>query len=239
MFADEININIENITPVIPLNIYQFWHSSTIPDSVKESVENIKNNNPEFNHFLYNENEAREFIKNNFPEKVLRGYDLLIPYALKCDLWRYCILYLNGGIYLDAKYTCYDNFKLMYLTECEYFCKDIKESGGGIYNAFMICNAKNNVMLRAIDKVLDNIENDFYGRWSLEPTGPLMLKSFFTDQERENLKLNLFVEHTEIYIRYNTKNILRFHPNYRKEQQRLTQKHWAYMWVDRNIYVKS
>ena len=44
---------------------------------------------------------CREFIKVNFNPLVLKAYDTLIPTAYKADLFRLCVLYINGGIYGD------------------------------------------------------------------------------------------------------------------------------------------
>ena len=52
----------------------------------------ILNNNPEFNHYLYDDKMCREFIKQNF-QKCFYVFDKLKPGAYKADLWRYCILY--------------------------------------------------------------------------------------------------------------------------------------------------
>ena len=35
---------------------------------------------------------------------MVAAYDRLIPTAFKADLWRYCVLYKYGGVYLDVKY---------------------------------------------------------------------------------------------------------------------------------------
>ena len=54
-------------------------------------------------HYLFNDVDCREFIASEYPPDVLMAYDLLIPTAFKADLWRYCILYKYGGVYLDSK----------------------------------------------------------------------------------------------------------------------------------------
>ena len=38
-----------------------------------------------------------------FGESVLRCYQSLTEPAHRCDLWRYCMLYQTGGVYLDIK----------------------------------------------------------------------------------------------------------------------------------------
>ena len=55
-------------------------------------------------YYLYNDADCRAFIRSAFPPDVVAAYDRLIPTAFKADLWRYCILYKYGGVYLDIKY---------------------------------------------------------------------------------------------------------------------------------------
>lgn len=110
-----------NISPIIPLDIYQTWHTKKLPKYMKRNVEKLKNDNPEFNIHVYDDADCREFIKNNFDNDVLYAYDTLIPRAYKADLWRYCILYKKGGIYLDIKFKCVNGFKFIELVDKEYF----------------------------------------------------------------------------------------------------------------------
>jgi len=109
---------------VIPLDIYQTWHTTKLPPKMSENVNTLKNKNPEFKYHLYDDNDCREFIRKNFEKDVLDAFDSLIPGAYKADLWRYCILYKKGGIYLDIKYRCEDDFKLIELIDKEYFVLD-------------------------------------------------------------------------------------------------------------------
>jgi hypothetical protein len=66
-----------------------------------QSVNNIKKKNPRFKYYLFDDNDCREFIKNNYSDKILNAFNSLIPGAYKADLWRYCILYKYGGIYIS------------------------------------------------------------------------------------------------------------------------------------------
>jgi mannosyltransferase OCH1-like enzyme len=240
-----INTNIDykylitkKINSVIPLVIYQVWHSDDLPNSVNYSINSIKEYNPEFEHKLFNLDMCREFIKNNFEQRILNAFDNIIPYAFKFDLWRYCILYLNGGIYLDSKYCPLNNFKFYWLTDKEYFCRDIAISRSGLYNALIICKPKNILMLNAIYKVVENVENKFYGSFSLEPTGPLMLKklAFELDIDINNFELHLEqVDEVIHFIRYKSLRILELHKEYRKEQKNII-KHWSYYWKNKCAY---
>jgi len=113
-----------NKEPVIPLHIYQTWHTKNLPPKMRECVNNLKRDNPEFKHHLYDDTMCRNFIKKNFDKNVLKAYDKLKPSAYKADLWRYCIMYKKGGIYMDIKLQCEPGFKLIELTDKEHYVLD-------------------------------------------------------------------------------------------------------------------
>jgi mannosyltransferase OCH1-like enzyme len=113
----------------------------------------MKAANPTFSYRLFDDNECRAFIEKHFPADIVKAYDTLIPGAYKADLWRLCMLYMEGGIYLDVK------FKPMgvgfdQMLDRDYFVKDI---GGGVYNAFMISHAKNQKLHDAIRKIVEHM----------------------------------------------------------------------------------
>ena len=103
--------------PVVPLLIYQTWHSKILPPKMTDCVDKLKRDNPEFEHHLYDDISCRTFIKDNYDKTVLDAYDQLVPGAYKADLWRYCILYKTGGIYLDIKFQCEPGFSLYEFTK--------------------------------------------------------------------------------------------------------------------------
>lgn len=106
---------------VIPLHIYQTWHTKKMPPKMKQCVESVKLQNPEFTHHLFDDDDCRNYIKKNFDGDILNAYDKIIPSAYKADLWRYCVLYKEGGIYMDIKFKCNPDFKLIELVDKEHF----------------------------------------------------------------------------------------------------------------------
>jgi mannosyltransferase OCH1-like enzyme len=228
----------------IPYNIFQTWKIKDLPPKMKECVENLKRENPEFTHYLYDDIDCRNFIIKNFDKEVIKAYDSLIPGAFKADLWRYCILYKLGGIYLDIKYYCVNGFKLKSLTDKEVFIRDIEVSGSGIYNAFMICKAGNKKMLNCINKIVDNVKNKYYGNNVFEPTGPLLLFKEFSQDELNNLPPITISEDkcpTKTCISMNGKPILAIYKEYRDEQKEFFSKektkYYYDLWNERKIYV--
>jgi mannosyltransferase OCH1-like enzyme len=63
---------------------------------MRECVNNLKEQNPEFTHYLYDNQMCRDFIIKHFNDDVVYTYDKLRPGAYKADLWRYRVLYIHG-----------------------------------------------------------------------------------------------------------------------------------------------
>jgi mannosyltransferase OCH1-like enzyme len=225
---------------IIPLNLFQTWHTLDLPIYMKNAVNKLKMQNPEFTHYLYDDNMCREFIKNNFASDVLYAYDKLKPGAYKADLWRYCVLYIYGGIYLDIKYNCINNFKLINFTDREYWVRDrnIHTGDYGIYQALLICLPNNEILFKSIYKIVENVKNNFYGSVEggfLMVAGPLLMSNFFSQKEILTFKLNYNDSGT--YINYNNTHILKEYDNYRKEQKTCQSKlYYEHMWKSNDIY---
>ena len=130
--------------------------------------------------FLY----TYQTIKTN---DILEAYNSLIPCSYKSDLWRFCVLYKNGGIYMDIKYKCVNNFKLIALTEKEYFVKD--RPINMTYTALIVVKPENPIMLKCINQIVDNVKHKYYGKNALEPTGPGLLGRYFTKPDFETMEL--------------------------------------------------
>ena len=230
----------EEIQRVIPLNIYQTWDTLDLPPKMKVSIEKLRLNNPEFNYYLFDNVMRHDFIKNNFPQEVADAYDNLIPGAYKADLWRYCIIYINGGIYLDIKFQTINNFKLIDLVDKEYFMRDTKESGHGIYQAILICKPRNEKILKTINKIVENVKNKYYGESIFSPTGPWLLRDQFTEDELKDIDNNGLsfgdVCPNTLCIKYKGNNILGMYEGYREEQNLLNKVKYYDLWNDKKIY---
>jgi mannosyltransferase OCH1-like enzyme len=231
--------NIQEYNLVVPANIFQTWHSKNLPPLMFETVKTIKRLNPRFKHYLFDDNDCREFIKNHFSQEILEAYDSLIPGAYKADLWRYCILYKYGGIYLDIKYIPVNGFKFINLLESEHWPLDINKSD--IYNALLVCKPGNEILLNAINKIVEHVKTKYYGHGFLSPTGPALLGALISSEEKNLSKIQHITygdnDHDKI-IKYDNYIILRCYPGYFKERAKYSIKeHYAKMWNNHKIYL--
>jgi mannosyltransferase OCH1-like enzyme len=222
---------------IIPLNLFTCWHTKVLPPLMSKNYELLKKNHPKFKHYLFDENDCREFIKNNFEKNILDAYNSLIPCAYKADLWRYCVLYINGGIYIDIKYKPINNFKLIALTEKEHWVLDSDKRG--VYNALIVCKSGNKTLLKAINQISVNVKNKFYGNNALEPTGPLLLTNFFSDFEKNNFDINHEVYFSSLnnrFIIYNNYFIFRSYNGYIEEKTKNQKHNYDELWNNKKIY---
>ena len=239
--CDEIpnNSKTNNSGFEIPNNIFQTWHTKKLPVRMFWAIKKIKKSNPSFRYYLFDDNDCREFIKQHFDYNVLDAYDMLIPGAYKADLWRYCILYKYGGIYMDIKYYPINGFKLFNLLKKEHWVLD--NGGNGIYNALMICKPNNEILLKAINQIVLNVKNRFYGNGFLEPTGPGLLVKYFTNEEKTALDMKHIVTGNDShhkFITFNNHSVFQGYTGYLQDRDKYSiKKHYAVLWKERHIYL--
>ena len=235
---------VENPDSEVPRDIYQTWHSDKMPSKMTACVESLKRDNPEFTHHLFSDTDCREFIKDNYDEEVLSAYDTLVPGTFKADLWRYCVLYKKGGVYLDIKYKCNEGGKLKDLATDNFFVREYNGEGTGladkpIYTGFMISKPKNPVFMNCIQRICRNVKNKYYGYENTEPTGPVLMGSYFTDEEKAAIEYAYHESNDVGHIRRikDDVDILSWYPEYRSEQKKGAKTgYWKDMWLERKIY---
>jgi hypothetical protein len=77
-----------------------------LPDYAKDSIGTWKHMNPDWQHGYMSGPDRESFFKENFPEEVYNTYINLPLGVMKAGLWRFAILYINGGVYADMDTHC-------------------------------------------------------------------------------------------------------------------------------------
>jgi hypothetical protein len=124
--------------------------------------------------------------------------------------------------------------------EDEHFVLDNDEIS--IYNALMVCKPGNDLLLKAINKIIENVKNKFYGESFLEPTGPILLKKII---DENNLSINIDLKHKEFlgnhdlkYIFFKKTPILKSYTGHINEREKNSKiSHYSILWKNRNVYV--
>uniref|UniRef100_A0A6C0JJI7 Glycosyltransferase n=1 Tax=viral metagenome TaxID=1070528 RepID=A0A6C0JJI7_9ZZZZ len=233
-------------TSEIPMIIFQSWHSQHLPPKMYHCVEKLKSDNPEFLYFLFDDAACRELIKTHFHKSVVDAFDKLIPGQYKCDLWKYCVLYVYGGVYLDMKYQCVNGFRFKDVINREHFVLERpgfwSPSTYGIYNGMMICKPENPLMMRCIRAIVHNVKTRNMGFGSLYPTGPGLVGSLYFGNINKHVgKIHdfdfFFRPDADDQIVCNNVVVLKGYPEYRSEQRRMQKTpHYTILWEKKTIY---
>ena len=188
----------------------------------------IKIKNPEFKIYLFDNKKCRLFLKNHFQKSILFTFDKLKPGAYKSDLFRLCILFKYGGFYIDTYLL--PNIKLIEFIDNDQVIVNERLGIHGIFNAF-IGSIPNHIFFnKAINGIINNVKNNFYGKNQYDITGPQFLYKYIKYLSKKKIILEL--NNSGNYITYNNKIIILRLKKYLKI------KHGSYeiMWKNRNIY---
>jgi len=128
-----------------------------------------------YEYVLWDKTKTYDFLSANFDKKVLAAYNKLKPYAYKSDLARYCIAYIYGGWYVDvnieiaAKPPKMDKFDMCLMRD---YNNHTRLAPWQVANGLFYTVPKHPALKIAIDMVVDNVENDLYGKRTLSVSGP-------------------------------------------------------------------
>jgi hypothetical protein len=156
---DKILSNNNKILPnnnKIPKRIIQTWRTHDIGNLAQFS-ETWKYFNPNFTYTLFDDADCKQFIRNNFGARFENVYDKIQFGAFKADFWRYCELYINGGVYIDIDTICLGPIDDVIDPNATFVTPvDLKPTD--LFNAFIAIVPRHPVMLICINEVVKNVE---------------------------------------------------------------------------------
>lgn len=91
----------------VPHVIHQTAYSKELPPEIVENIERLKALNPNWAYRFYDDNDIEQYLATHYPPQVLEYFRRIHPSygAAKADLFRYLLIYREGGVYLDIKST--------------------------------------------------------------------------------------------------------------------------------------
>jgi len=162
----------------IPKIIIQTSESEMVPRGMYHAMKTVADHNDDYEYFYFDARSRREFIEDNFEVNVLYAYDKLVPGAFKADLFRYCFLYIRGGVYIDSGMVSIRPLRTLIDSDDELI---VPEDDGRerMCNGF-ICSVPGHIVFeQAIERIVANVECEYYGSSALDVTGPNLMGSIF------------------------------------------------------------
>ena len=193
------------------IQIFISDNNQEISLSLKTNSEIIKELYPDYRYSRYDNNSIEKFLLENYDDTIINTYRRLKPFSYKSDFARYCILYKRGGWYFDLGLKVVKRFELKDTTKLVIF-RDINKytstswacSPGIIY-----AHKGLKILDKAIDLIVENVENNYYGLTPLCPTGPsLWGKAIASIGIDKNTIIGDFVELTPSFKKKNKAMVL-------------------------------
>ena len=189
---------VKNNIPKVIHKVY-IQHDGKIPSplhpNIKEAHDSWKKLNPEYEIKLWSLEDCREYLSNNFSSNHLETFDCIQAYAGKCDFFRYCLIYKEGGWYSDWKQVCVvDNLvnKLLNNNDFIYFYdKGIEYTikHACVQCAFFGSIPQHPILEKAIKIIIELVKKKYYGNSALDIAGPCMFGRVIRHYNNNNKRL--------------------------------------------------
>ena len=159
----------------IPPLIFQTFKTPELPNLMYEAVQSWIEHNPGFEYRFFDDDAQAAFIRDNFDPDVFSAYQKIEGGAFRADLWRYCVLWIHGGVYADIDTVCRSDLTRSLRAEDAFVAPD---TGGNVpsavFNAFIAATPRHPFLKRAIDRATGLVlsERPFVG---YEMVGPANL----------------------------------------------------------------
>lgn len=171
----------------------------------------VANNFPGADHVIYNKESLRQFIVDHYDSDVVWAYDTLRPYSYKADLGRFCILNILGGWYFDIGVRAANQVEIGDRIELLAF-RDIQRfsfTSWACATTVLYSKPSNSAMVTAINLIVSNCHDQYYGITPLCPTGPTLLgRALAINDSQENFVYGDYLELTPTHQQKNRAFVL-------------------------------
>lgn len=86
----------------IPNVVYQTWREPRLQRTHAQRIARFRQLNPDYSFRLYDDAAMAAYMRTHFGNHpICAVFDQIQIMAAKADIWRYCVLYREGGVYCD------------------------------------------------------------------------------------------------------------------------------------------
>ena len=163
---------------MIPKIIYQTWKSKELNPTIDKLRDSWKDKNPEFEYVYFDDSDILEFLSLNFDERVIKCYKRITNGSLKADFFRYCVIYIQGGLYIDVDISCDKPLKDMFnFDEINFITATDNcrvQRSDRIYQGFLGGEAQCKVFKMMIDHICSSMEQNKLKTNLFDLSGPVI-----------------------------------------------------------------
>tara|TARA_B100001939_G_scaffold186040_1_gene160231 strand:- start:2195 stop:2983 length:789 start_codon:yes stop_codon:yes gene_type:complete len=149
---------------MIPRKIFQTFEHGNFEPQFQYIVNDWKLENPDYEYHFYNAEDRQIFMKHYFSGKVYDAYTRIKPGAFKSDLWRYCVLYVHGGFYIDIDSICLGTLDMFVKKDTEFVAATDLNLGDleyhNVANAFIGSTPGHPILKNCINHIIELVEKE-------------------------------------------------------------------------------
>ncbi|MDQ6436155.1 glycosyltransferase [Mesorhizobium sp. LHD-90] len=142
-------------SPRIPQILHQFWDKDQPPQDVAKLMDVTKESNAGCAYCRWSDTGAREFLATFGRPEPMRAYRAAKHAAMKSDIFRLAVLYVEGGIYLDADDFCAAPLSTLLPRDAEFVC--YQDEFGSIGNNFLAATPRHPVIGAALQEAAQSV----------------------------------------------------------------------------------
>ncbi|MFU1857599.1 glycosyltransferase family 32 protein [Sphingobacterium sp. NGMCC 1.201703] len=170
----------------IPKVIYQTFKTNQIPWLTKLYIKRFRRKNKNYRYEFYDDQRVDTFIKESFDNEVYKAYSRLQIGAAKADFFRYAVLYVYGGVYLDLDSDILVNLD-KYLQEDDHAVITREKNHQNLFAQWALVFEKGHPFLeRTIKYIVENIQQNKYPHDVHGMTGPTVYTRAVNDVINED-----------------------------------------------------
>lgn len=212
----------------IPRTAFLFWHDEAVPPDVADVIQSWRSIGG-LETEIYSDRTARQFILDEFGERIAGLYDSCAFPVMRSDYFRLCRGLRRGGLYVDAGFKCVAAPEMFFDDDDDLIC--VRWWHGRIINGMFSCPPNSPVLQRIFERVTANIEqqscNDIWSvtgaaSWNFEIAGAGAVAG-------DKVKI---VNHPELFPDY----IL---PGQSTSSGRETERHWSHLQNTMSIFTSA
>ena len=184
---------------MIEKNIFQcYWNRNpSIEPLVSIMINKYKLMNPDYTHYLYDENDMDNFVNENFNKEIIECYNKLNIRIARSDFWRYLVLFKYGGVYLDMDSGIEKSLDELIKEDDQAIIT--AEGNPNLYVQWgLIFSKEHPILKKTIELICNNIKNNSYPNDIHKMTGPMVYSKAINEIHKE--LFNNIINHKDIKI---------------------------------------
>jgi len=176
---------------MIPKIIHQTWISKDENESIDKLRSTWIELNPEFVYKYYDDADILEYLKNHFDERIQLAYNRILNGSMKADFFRYCVLYHEGGLYIDIDISCLKplvkvfNFQDFHVVTATDYCR--VQRTDRIYQGFLGAEPQSMLFMNMLLFICDSMDKNLYKYNLFTLCGPIA----FSTQLKQYMNRNI------------------------------------------------